>query len=49
MWDTPLLGKLGISDVPANIVIDKKGNIRDRNLSPQKLDEMREKMLKEES
>jgi hypothetical protein len=49
MWDTPLLGKLGISDVPANIVIDKKGNIRDRNLSPQKLDEMLEKMLKEES
>jgi peroxiredoxin len=49
MWDTPLLGKLGISDVPANIVIDKRGNIRDRNLSPQKLDEMLEKMLKEES
>jgi len=48
MWDSPLIAKFGIGDVPANVVIDQKGNIRDRNLSPQKLDELLDKMLKEE-
>jgi peroxiredoxin len=48
MWDSPLIAKFGVGDVPANVVIDQKGNIRDRNLSPQKLDEMLETMLKEE-
>jgi hypothetical protein len=48
MWDSPLIAKFGVGDVPANVVIDQKGNIRDRNLSPQKLDELLDKMLKEE-
>jgi hypothetical protein len=48
MWDSPLIAKFGIGDVPANVVIDQNGNIRDRNLSPQKLDELLDKMLKEE-
>ncbi len=47
MWASPLIAKFGIGDLPGNIVIDKKGNIRDRNISPQKLDEMLEGMLKE--
>lgn len=48
MWDTPLLGKLGFGALPANVVADSKGNILARDLSPTKLDEKIEKLLKDE-
>ena len=47
MWDTPLLTKFGISNVPANLIADEKGRVTDRNLTPQKLDEKIEQMLKD--
>ena len=47
MWDTPLLAKFGLGDVPANLIIDEKGVIMERNLQPQKLEErVNELMLK---
>ena len=48
MWATPLLSKFGISDVPANVIADNKGRIVARNLSPMKLDEKIEQLLKDE-
>ena len=48
MWETPLLGKFGFSDIPANVVADNKGRIIARNLSPMKLDEKIEGLLKDE-
>ncbi len=39
MWDTPLLSKFGMADVPSNIVADEKGVILERDLAPQKLEE----------
>ncbi len=45
MWQTPMLLKLGIASVPANIVINEKGIITDRNLSPKELDDRIKKML----
>ena len=49
MWETPLLGKFGFSDIPANVVADNKGRIIARNLSPMKLDEKIEELLKDET
>ena len=49
MWETPLLGRFGFSDIPANVVADNKGRILERNLSPSKLDEKIESLLKEEN
>ena len=46
MWQTPLLSKFGFSDVPANIVADSRGRVLERNLTPQKLDEKLEELLK---
>ena len=46
MWETPLLSKFGIGDIPANVVIDSKGCIIERNLTPAKLDEKIEGLLK---
>ena len=47
LWDTPLLIKLGLSDVPANLLIDEKGVVIDRNIQPDKLEEVINKeMLK---
>lgn len=48
MWDSPLLSKFGISNVPANLIFDSKGRIIERNLTPQKLDEKIESLLKDE-
>ena len=45
IWETPLLVKFGLSDVPDNIVTDSKGNIVARSLAPQKLEEKINKML----
>ena len=48
MWDTPLLAKFGIGSIPACLIIDDKGRITDRNLTPQKLEEKIDQLLKEE-
>ena len=39
MWNTPLLSKFGLADVPANLIINDKGVILHRNLQPVKLEE----------
>jgi len=39
MWDTPLLATFGLADVPANVVIDDKGIVIERNLQPQRLED----------
>ena len=49
MWDTPLISKFGFSSLPANVIIDSKGRIIERNLTPQKLDEKLEGLLKDET
>ena len=49
MWETPLLSKFGFSDVPANVIADNKGRIIERNLTPSKLDEKIESLLKDEN
>ena len=46
MWQTPMLSKLGIADVPGNLVLNDKGVIVARNLNPQKLEEKIQQMLK---
>jgi hypothetical protein len=48
MWNTPLLAKFGFGDIPSNVVIDNKGNILERNLTPQKLDDVIEDIFKHE-
>ena len=48
MWETPLLSKFGFCDLPANVVTDNKGRVLARNLSPTKLDEKIEGLLKDE-
>ena len=49
MWETPLLGKFGFCNIPANVVFDNKGRVLARNLSPMKLDEKIEGLLKDEN
>ena len=39
MWQTPMLAKLGIADVPGNLILDDKGVVLARNLNPQKLED----------
>ena len=46
MWQTPMLSRLGIADVPGNLVTNDKGTIVARNLNPQKLEEKILQMLK---
>ncbi len=47
MWNTPLMAKFGLADVPANLIADEKGVIVERNLQPQRLEErVNELMLK---
>ena len=48
MWETPLLSKFGFCDLPANVITDNKGRVLARNLSPTKLDEKIEGLLKDE-
>lgn len=45
VWQTPLLAKLGISEVPASMVIDSRGVIVARDLAPQELEDELKKML----
>ena len=46
MWQTPVLSKLGMADVPGNLVLDDKGVVQARNLNPQKLEEKILQMLR---
>jgi hypothetical protein len=46
LWQSPLLSKFGFANVPANIIADSKGKILERDLTPQKLDEKIDKLLK---
>jgi hypothetical protein len=39
MWQSPIVGKLGIGDVPMNWLLNEKGIIVERNLSPQEMEE----------
>ena len=45
MWQTPLLAKFGVADVPANLVINASGTIVERNLTAQQLEEKLKKLL----
>lgn len=49
MWQSPLLSKFGFSSVPSNVIADNKGRVLERDLTPQKLDEKLEKLLKDEN
>lgn len=46
MWNTPMLGRVGLATVPGNIVTDKDGKIIARNLDSQRLEEKIKSMLK---
>ena len=46
MWESSLMQKFGMGDVPANILIDQKGRVLSRNLTPQHLEERINKLLK---
>ena len=46
MWQTPLLSKLGIADVPGNLVLDARGVVQARNLNPQQLEDKILQMLR---
>lgn len=46
MWNTPLISTFGFGCLPANVVIDDKGHILERDLTPVKLDEKIDKLLK---
>jgi len=45
MWDTPLLSKFGLGDVPGNVVIDGKGVVVARNLRAERLEDEIKKLL----
>lgn len=46
MWESPLMVRFGLADVPSNVVIDGKGRVVARNLAPQQLEERINNMLK---
>lgn len=45
LWDSPLVGRLGISYVPDNIIINRNGHIVGRSLSTRELTEKIESLL----
>jgi len=47
LWNTPLLAKFGLADVPDNVVMDGKGRVVARSLEPKELEEKIEAMLKD--
>ena len=47
MWQTPLLQKLGVANIPATFLINQKGVITDRDLPAQKLEEKINRQLLE--
>ena len=46
MWDTPVVKKLGLNDVPNNLVIDSKGTIIAMGLKQQELEKKINSLLK---
>ena len=46
MWQSPLISRLGICDVPGNIILNASGVVQARNLSPQQLEDKIKQMLK---
>ena len=46
MWKTPLLSKFGMADIPDNVLFDAQGRVVDSHLTPAKLDEKIEQILK---
>jgi hypothetical protein len=38
LWRTPLISKLGLAVIPANILTDEKGKVVGRNLSMKELE-----------
>ena len=46
MWQTPLVAKFGMNDVSANLIVNDKGVIIDRNLQPLEIEEKIDKLLK---
>lgn len=46
VWESPLLGVLGLQSVTANIVADKSGRIIARDLRPQELEDRIRQMMK---
>ena len=47
MWQTPILGQLGITCLPANIVADKSGKVLARNLATVELRKKLDELLKQ--
>ena len=45
-WDTPLLAKMSLADVPANMLADKNGRVIARNLTAEELEQRVVQMLK---
>ena len=46
MWQSPLISRLGICDVPGNIILNASGVIQARNLAPQQLEDKITQLLK---
>ena len=46
MWDTPLVSKFAITDVPFNVVINQKGRIVARQLKTKDLETKIEQLIK---
>lgn len=46
IWETPLLSTLGLEDVPANLVVNDRGIIIERNLKAQDLEDKIKQTLK---
>ena len=47
MWQTPLLRQFGFATIPANLIADQQGRITHRNLTPMKLDEQIDQLLRD--
>jgi hypothetical protein len=46
MWETPLLQKFGLADVPGNVLADAKGKVLARNLTVKQLEDRINRILK---
>jgi hypothetical protein len=46
MWQSPLLQKFALGDVPGNVLINTKGRVLARNLSADDLENRLKKLLK---
>ncbi len=48
MWETPMAKALGLTDIPNNIIADKKGRIIERNIPQKDLEKKIEELLNKE-